>query len=205
MRNALIALALIVVGVAVWYGLTPSKPQAPPQVFIKGKDTASVVEIDTSKGKIQLQLFRKKAPNTVANFLAYVRAGFYTGTIFHRVKPEFVVQGGGFLPGMTKKQTGKPIKNEADNGLSNKAGMVAMARKKDPHSATSQFFINMKSNSMLDHDSKTYSGWGYCVFGKVIKGMDVAKDIQYVKTTIVGFRADIPVEHILIKSIKIIR
>ena len=91
---------------------------------------------------------------------------------------------------MTKKQTGKPIKNEADNGLLNKVGTVAMARKKDPHSATSQFFINAKDNSMLDHESKSYHGWGYCVFGKVIKGMDVVKDIQYVKTTIVGFRAD---------------
>ncbi len=205
MRYAIVVVVLVLAGGVAWYSLSPSKPQAPPQVFIKGKDTASVVELDTSKGKIQIQLFRKKAPNTVANFLAYVRAGFYNGTIFHRVKPEFVVQGGGFLPGMTKKQTGKPIKNEADNGLLNKVGTVAMARKKDPHSATSQFFINAKDNSMLDHESRSYHGWGYCVFGKVIKGMDVVKDIQYVKTTIVGFRADIPVETILIKSVKILR
>lgn len=205
MSNAIKAFVVCLAGGITWFSMTSCKPSKPPQVFVKGTDKASVVEMDTSVGKIQVELFRKKAPNTVANFLAYVRAGFYNGTIFHRVKRNFVVQGGGFLPGMGKKTTGKPIKNEADNGLSNKAGTIAMAREKDPHSATSQFYFNVKTNTLLDHERKNYHGWGHCVFGKVLKGMDVIKKMHTVDTKIQGFRADIPKTPILIKSIKIIR
>lgn len=205
MRVTVAVVVLALVGGIVWYGMSNGGPQSPPQIFVQGKDTASIVEIETSKGKIQVELFRKKAPNTTANFLAYVRAGFYDGTIFHRVKPDFVIQGGGLLPNRREKMAGKPINNEADNGLKNEEGTVAMARKKDPHSATSQFFINVKNNTMLDHQGKNYQGWGYCVFGRVIKGMDVVKEIQSVETTIVHFQADIPVTPILIKSVKILR
>ncbi len=204
MRFAIAAVVLVLVGGVVWYGISTSEPPPPPQIFKKGNDTASVVEIDTSMGKIQATLFRKKAPITTANFLAYVRAGFYNGTIFHRVIPNFMIQGGGFLPNMSKKLTGKPIKNEATNGLSNKIGTLAMARTKSPHSATSQFFINVKTNTELDHSGKTRRGWGYCVFGKVSKGMDVVKKIRNVQTEIQNYRANVPVTPVLIKSIKIL-
>jgi len=129
------------------------------------------VVMETSKGTVVIELYGDKAPMTTANFIAYVEAKFYDGTIFHRVIRNFMIQGGGFTADMQKKDNRPPVKNEADNGLKNNTGTIAMARTSDPHSATSQFFINVKDNTPLNHKSKTRNGWGYCVFGRVIKGM----------------------------------
>ena len=139
------------------------------------------VEMETSKGKMVIELFPEKAPETVKNFLNYVETKYYDGTIFHRVIPKFMIQGGGFTSDMKQKSAGAPIKNEADNGLKNDRGTIAMARTGDPHSATAQFFINSVNNDFLNHKSKTQQGWGYVVFGKVIAGMDVIDAISAVK------------------------
>ena len=138
-----------------------------------------VVEIETSKGSLRVELFLDKAPGTVNNFLQYVDGGFYAGTIFHRVIENFMVQGGGFTEQMNQKDTNPPIQSEADNGLSNTRGTLAMARTSDPHSATAQFFINATDrNTFLDHESKTSQGWGYCVFAKVVEGLEVVDQIK---------------------------
>ena len=156
------------------------------------------VIINTSKGNIVLELYPEKAPKTVESFLNYARSGHYDGTIFHRVIPNFMIQGGGFTPDMENKLTDPPIQNEADNGLKNKRGTVAMARTRDPHSATDQFFINTKNNTFLDHRSKTSQGWGYSVFGNVVDGMDVVDVISTVKTGTKGRMANVPVEPVVI-------
>ncbi|OQY43795.1 MAG: peptidylprolyl isomerase [Desulfobacteraceae bacterium 4572_87] len=156
------------------------------------------VIMETSKGTIVLEIFPDEAPETVKNFLKYVRWGHYDGTIFHRVIPNFMIQGGGFTPDMKRQTTEMPVQNEADNGLKNKRGTVAMARTPDPHSATDQFFINTKSNSFLNHKNKTAQGWGYTVFGKVVKGMDVVDAISGVKTTKKDMMGDVPVEPVKI-------
>ena len=148
--------------------------------------------LETSKGVIVLELDPKAASNTVENFLSYVRDGFYDGTIFHRVIKGFMIQGGGFTEAMQQKSTHAPIMNEADNGLQNKRGTVAMARTMDPHSATAQFFINTVDNSFLDHKGKTSNGWGYCVFGKVIEGMHAVDTIESVSTTTKAGHSDVP-------------
>ena len=158
------------------------------------------VVLDTSKGKIVLELFADKAPETVKNFLAYVDANFYNSTIFHRVIPNFMIQGGGFTSEMKQKPTKDPIKNEADNRLRNQRGTIAMARTSDPHSATAQFFINTVNNDFLNHKNKTSQGWGYAAFGKVIEGMNTVDAISGVKTTKRGPHQDVPVEAVLIKS-----
>lgn len=164
-----------------------------------------MVEMKTSLGTIKIKLFEHEAPNTVANFLAYVKEGFYDGSIFHRVIANFMIQGGGFESGMSKLSGLKsPIKNEANNGLKNEKGTIAMARTADPHSATCQFFINCNDNSNLDHERETEAGWGYCVFGKVEEGMDVVENISRVKTSFSGFHRDVPVEDIVIESIKVV-
>ena len=155
------------------------------------------VTIETSKGSIELELDAAKAPITVANFVSYVKKGFYDGLIFHRVIPDFMIQGGGFTPDMQQKDTDAKIQNEAKNGLKNIRGAIAMARTSDPHSASSQFFIVHKDSSFLDYPGQ--DGWGYCVFGKVTKGLDVVDAIAAVKT---GAR-DVPVEQIIIKIAKI--
>ncbi len=156
------------------------------------------VMIITNRGDIRLELFPDKAPVTVANFLQYANDGFYNGTIFHRVISHFMIQGGGMTPDMTKKQTREPIINEADNGLKNVRGTIAMARTNDVNSATSQFFINVELNVSLDHTAKTDSRtWGYAVFGKVIEGMDVVDDIRFVATD----QRDVPTEPVIIESI----
>jgi peptidyl-prolyl cis-trans isomerase B (cyclophilin B) len=159
-----------------------------------------VVILDTSKGKITLELNQEKASKTVENFLAYVASGHYNGTIFHRVIPDFMIQGGGFDSQMVQKPTKPPILNEADNGLVNSRGTIAMARTSDPNSATAQFFINVKDNSFLNHTGKNPRGWGYAVFGKVIEGMDVVDSIVGVKTGAKGMFRDVPLEEIVIKS-----
>ena len=169
-----------------------------PSGAIGGLSDNPQVIMETSKGTIVLEVFPDEAPETVKNFLQYVRWGHYDGTIFHRVIPDFMIQGGGLTPGMKKKTTEMPIQNEADNGLKNKLGTVAMARTPDPHSATDQFFINTKSNGFLDHKNKTAEGWGYTVFGKVVKGMDVVNAISGVKTAKKGMMSNVPVEPVLI-------
>ena len=163
------------------------------------------VEMETSKGKMVIELFPDKAPETVKNFLNYVETKYYDGTIFHRVIPKFMIQGGGFTADMKQKSAGAPIKNEADNGLKNDRGTIAMARTGDPHSATAQFFINSVNNDFLNHTSKTQQGWGYVVFGKVISGMDVIDAISAVKTVTRGGFRDVPAETIEIISAKVLK
>jgi peptidyl-prolyl cis-trans isomerase B (cyclophilin B) len=163
------------------------------------------VEMETSKGKLVIELFPEKAPETVKNFLDYVGAKYYDGTIFHRVIPNFMIQGGGFTSDMKKKSAGAPIKNEADNGLKNNRGTIAMARTGDPHSATAQFFINAINNDFLNHKSKTQQGWGYVVFGKVIKGMEVIDAISAVKTVTRGSYRDVPAETIEIRRAVVLK
>lgn len=154
-------------------------------------------------GDIKLELFADKAPKTVENFLAYVDSGFFDLTIFHRVIPNFMIQGGGFEADMTQKDTNAPIENEADNGVANKRGTIAMARTNDPHSATSQFFINTADNDFLDFKSATPSGWGYCVFGEVVEGLDVLDKISGVKTGNHGMHADVPTVPIIIEKVSV--
>ena len=158
------------------------------------------VVFETSKGKIVLELYADKAPLTVKNFLAYVDAKFYDGTIFHRVIPNFMIQGGGFTADMDQKPTNDPIQNEADNGLKNQLGTIAMARTPDPHSATGQFFINSASNDFLNFKSKSTQGWGYAVFGKVVEGIEVVDAISAVKTETQGMYQDVPAEPVVINS-----
>lgn len=167
--------------------------------------TGRVVEIKTSKGAITIELYPDKAPKTVANFLGYVKDKFYDGTVFHRVIDNFMVQGGGFDSSYNKKPTRAPVENEADNGLKNAVGTVAMARTPDPHSASAQFFINTKNNEFLNFRSKTPEGWGYTVFGKVTSGMDVVNQISKTKTGAKGpFGSDVPLEDVVIESARIV-
>jgi cyclophilin family peptidyl-prolyl cis-trans isomerase len=156
------------------------------------------VRLTTSAGVIEIELDAKKAPNTVRNFLEYLDAGFYNGTVFHRVIPGFMIQAGGFQPGMKEKTTRTPIRNEADNGLKNLSGTIAMARTPDPHSASAQFFINTVDNAFLDHRDKSTQGWGYCVFGKVTKGMDVVRKIEATPTRRFGQYQDVPAKDVVI-------
>jgi cyclophilin family peptidyl-prolyl cis-trans isomerase len=166
----------------------------------KPGDNPKVV-LDTTKGKIVIELYLQNAPETVVNFLSYVDAKFYDGTIFHRVIPNFMIQGGGFTADMQRKPGKAPIKNEADKGLKNERGTIAMARTGDPHSATAQFFINTVDNDFLNHKNKTQQGWGYAAFGKVIEGMDVVDAISAVKTTRYQQFRDVPAEPVVIKSV----
>jgi cyclophilin family peptidyl-prolyl cis-trans isomerase len=159
------------------------------------------VALDTAKGKIVVELFPDKAPLTVANFLLYVKSGFYDGVIFHRVIPNFMVQTGGFTPDMKQKPTKGQIQNESRNGLSNERGTLAMARLSEPHTASSQFFINLKDNRSLDHSPR---GWGYTVFGRVVEGMDVVDAIATVRTTTKGPHGDVPIEAITIKKASVV-
>ncbi|WP_297216860.1 peptidylprolyl isomerase [uncultured Desulfovibrio sp.] len=158
-----------------------------------------VVKLETSLGDIVLRLDATKAPRTVANFVEYVRAGQYDGTIFHRVIRDFMIQGGGMTPDLREKPTRAPIRNEADNGLENRRYTIAMARTAEPHSATSQFFINTRDNAFLDYRGATPQGWGYAVFGKVIRGQNVVDKIAAVPTTSRGFYDDVPQEPVIIK------
>lgn len=160
-----------------------------------------MIAIYTNHGKIVLELDTENTPKTASNFMEYVKKGYYDGTIFHRVIDGFMIQGGGFEPGMETKFNGKTIENEADKGQSNKRGTIAMARTSDPHSATSQFFINVADNDFLDHKSKSASGWGYCAFGHVVEGMDVVDKIKAVKTTSRRGHQDVPVDDIVIDRV----
>ena len=163
-----------------------------------------MVIIRTTFGDIKLELDAEKAPITVANFLEYARAGFYDGTIFHRVINNFMIQGGGFDTSMVQKAVRKPIQNEADNGLKNDFGTIAMARTTDPHSATAQFFINVKDNDFLNHSGKNMQGWGYAVFGRMVDGEDVLEKIRNVKTASSRGHQDVPVDSVIIESVEVI-
>jgi peptidyl-prolyl cis-trans isomerase B (cyclophilin B) len=163
-----------------------------------------MVKLHTNHGIIELELDEKRAPLTVANFLQYVRDGHYNGTIFHRVIDGFMVQGGGFAPGMKQKPTRPAVKNEADNKLKNAVYTVAMARTSDPHSASAQFFINVADNGFLDHTAPNPQGWGYCVFGKVTAGTEVVDKIKGVKTGRSGMHQDVPVEDVVIEKAEIV-
>jgi len=160
------------------------------------------VLLTTNHGNIKIELDADKAPKTVANFLGYVNSGHYNGTIFHRVIDGFMIQGGGFEPGMKQKPTAAPVENEAANGLKNEPYSLAMARTSDPHSASAQFFINIKNNSFLDHPGQ--DGWGYCVFGKVVEGTEVVDQIKKVKTTRTGMFADVPVDDVVIEKAEVV-
>jgi peptidyl-prolyl cis-trans isomerase B (cyclophilin B) len=159
-----------------------------------------MVELQTNHGTIKIELNAEKAPKSVANFLTYVKSGHYDNTVFHRVIDGFMIQGGGFEPGMTQKPTGAAVDNEANNGLKNVKGSVAMARTNDPHSATAQFFINVSDNDFLNFSSPTPQGWGYTVFGQVTEGLDVIEKIRKVKTGTKGFHQDVPVDDVIIEK-----
>jgi peptidyl-prolyl cis-trans isomerase B (cyclophilin B) len=163
-----------------------------------------MVELHTNHGVIKLELDAEKAPKSVENFLNYVKAGHYDNTVFHRVIDGFMIQGGGFEPGMKQKPTEDPITNEANNGLKNVNGSIAMARTNDPHSATAQFFINVNDNDFLNHTSPTPQGWGYAVFGKVVEGLDVVEKIKKVKTGSKGFHQDVPADDVIIEKAVIV-
>jgi len=163
----------------------------------------TMIKLHTNHGTITLQLDAEKAPLTVKNFLEYVNSGFFSNTIFHRVIPNFMIQGGGFEPGMKQKPTNAPVKNEAANGLKNDIYTIAMARTSDPHSATAQFFINTKNNGFLDYPGQ--DGWGYCVFGKVVEGKEVVDAIAKVSTGSSGFHQDVPKEDVIITKAEVVQ
>jgi cyclophilin family peptidyl-prolyl cis-trans isomerase len=181
---------------------TPPKLTPPP---------SPVVVMETSMGTVEIELYPEHAPKTVANFLSYVNEKYFDGTIFHRVINTFMIQGGGFTKGLKEKETKPPVENEADNGLKNDVGTIAMARTNDPHSATSQFFINVKDNASLNFTAKTPQGWGYCVFGKVTSGMETVNKIKAVKTETKQFEThgqkvpfqDVPTQQVVIKSVRL--
>jgi peptidyl-prolyl cis-trans isomerase A (cyclophilin A) len=160
------------------------------------------LEVKTSQGILTVELYQDKAPRTVENFLQYARDGFFNGTVFHRVIQGFMIQGGGFTPDMKQKETRAPIQNEARNGLKNELGTLAMARTSDPHSASAQFFINLKDNSFLDYPGR--DGWGYAVFGKVVQGMEVVQKIATVPTTNAGPHQNVPATPVVIESVKLL-
>ena len=188
---------------AVSIGLAPTSAFTQDSHTDKEGNHMVKVTMDTSKGVIKLELDADKAPLSVANFVEYAKSGFYDNTIFHRVIPGFMIQGGGFEPDMKQKATRASIRNEAGNGLKNLTGTVAMARTPDPHSATAQFFINVKDNDFLDFKSETPQGWGYAVFGKVVDGMDTVRTIEKVRTGTVSGMGDVPIEPVVINKVTI--
>lgn len=163
-----------------------------------------MIRMQTNHGDITLELFEDKAPETCKNFLQYATDGFYDGTVFHRVIKGFMIQGGGFTPDMRQKPTKAPVKNEADNGIDNTAGSVAMARTSDPHSATAQFFINVSDNDFLNFRAPTAAGWGYCVFGRVVDGMETIRAIEKVATGSKAGHQDVPNDDVVIESVTVI-
>ena len=196
-------LIVIVTAVAVIFFLSPSD-QNDQTTYYPQEDQMSLVTISTSAGDIHLELDAENAPITVANFLQLAKDGYYNGTIFHRIIDGFMVQGGGLDENMAPKPTGtEPIQNEANNGLKNDRGTLAMARTGDPHSATGQFFVNHKDNDFLNHTSETSQGWGYAVFGSVINGMDIVDQIALSTTSTVGGYADAPLEPTIINSVTV--
>jgi cyclophilin family peptidyl-prolyl cis-trans isomerase len=195
--NRYLAIALLITGIASFSATTFAKEKAGDNMQ---KITNPVVRLQTTAGNIDIELFQDKSPISVKNFIAYVESGFYNGTIFHRVIKGFMIQGGGFTSGIKKdtKKTKATIHNEAENGLKNKTGTIAMARLPQPHTASSQFFINTKDNISLDHRGKTATGWGYAVFGKVVKGMKVVRKIENSATHNVGRYQNVPKKEVII-------
>ena len=194
-----LALSVCLAGASI----AQTKPQSPSTPPTQGK-TMSQVKFTTTMGSFTLQLDAAKAPKTVENFLQYVRDGHYTGTVFHRVIGNFMIQGGGFEKGMKQKPTRAPVENEANNGLKNDNYTVAMARTSDPHSASAQFFINVKDNGFLNHSAPTAQGWGYAVFGKVIDGTDTVEAIKKVPTGNKGGHGDVPTTDVVIEKAEIL-
>ncbi len=197
MTALLATVSMTLISVALAQAADPPKSPTP--------EKAPVVVLKTSMGEVKIELYPDKAPITVKNFLDYVEAKHYDGTIFHRVIPQFMIQGGGFTPDMQQKPTKAPIKNEAGNGLKNTNGTIAMARTGVVDSATSQFFINTKDNAFLDHRDETPSGFGYAVFGKVVSGMDVLKKIEAVPTTTKGPHQNVPTTPVVIESARLVQ
>ena len=195
MKSLKFVLAFLLVGLCVLPAQAASTPAT--------KGNMKMVKLHTNKGTITLQLDAEKAPVTVQNFIDYVNSGFFSNTIFHRVIPNFMIQGGGFEPGMKQKPTNAPIKNEAANGLKNDIYTIAMARTNDPQSATAQFFINTQNNSFLNYPGQ--DGWGYCVFGVVVEGKEVVDAIGKVKTGSNGFHQDVPKEDVIITSAEVVK
>ena len=218
LSTSIITLTLVALGIVLIYGFSILQSKAPDDDGERQKEANKIVEtppkeqtqteirknplvvLETSMGTIRLELNYEKAPRTVENFLHYVDSGYYTGTVFHRVIPDFMIQGGGMNENLEELQTSPPIRNEANNGLSNKRGTIAMARTAFVHSATSQFFINVADNPYLDYRDNTAAGYGYCVFGRVISGMDTVDKIVNVPTHTVEPHSDVPVESIVIED-----
>jgi len=197
---------IVILGAALTlgFGATEARAGGKGRLVAKGSK-GTVVAIVTNHGTFQIQLFRSKAPKTTANFLKYVTSGFYKGTTFHRVISNFMIQGGGLTKNMVRKATRAAIRNEATNGLSNKRYTVAMARTASPHSATAQFFVNVKDNTFLDHKAPRGKQWGYCVFAKVISGKNVVEKIRNVATGRVGGRPNVPLRPVVIKRVYVVK
>lgn len=204
MRNLFSLLAATLLGLACWTVLAGVPAQSETGSSPSHRELPSMINLHTSLGVIGIELDHERAPATAANFVQYVQDGFYDGTLFHRVIDGFMVQGGGFLPGMQQKRARAPIQNEADNGLRNQRGTIAMARTPDPHSASAQFFINVADNAFLDFKSKTEAGWGYCVFGQVTEGMDVVDRIKGVATTSRAGHRDVPADDVVIERATVV-
>ena len=201
-RRALICATLFLAVAACSGG--EDKPQSTESTKAAAPAKSPIVEIKTNKGTIAVELYSDKAPKSVENFLAYAESGFYNGTIFHRVINDFMIQGGGYTANLERKETRAPIPNEANNGLKNEVGTVAMARTSDPNSATSQFFINVRDNAFLDFQSETPQGWGYAVFGKVVEGMDIVNAIKQTPTSDRGGAfANLPQDQVVIESVSV--
>jgi len=203
---AISLLAIVLIGTATAGHHAKSETAEPKKAKKESTSTEiknTMVTIKTNMGEIQLELDADKAPLSVANFIQYAKDGHYDGVIFHRVIPNFMIQGGGFDPAMEQKPTRAPVVNEANNGLKNDKYTVAMARTQDPHSASAQFFINTKDNDFLNHSSETTSGWGYAVFGKVTAGNDVVDAVEKVETGQVGPYGDVPKESVVIESVTV--
>lgn len=203
-RSVLIASALLLGTLVSGCGASEPGTQVVSTAPAPGEPPNPRVELDTSQGRLVVELFPKRAPRSVENFLAYVNSGFYDGTIFHRVIPGFMIQGGGMTPELVEKPKNAPIPNEADNGLRNLRGTLAMARTGDPHSATSQFFVNVADNRFLDHRGKSPEGWGYAVFGQVVEGMAVADAIVAVPRGRVGPFDDVPATPVVIRHARVL-
>jgi len=199
MKKALLILVIIFFS-GYCYAMGGNPPETKGDTMAKGG--SNIVVIETSKGKMRVELYPDKTPVTVQNFLSYIDKGHYDGTIFHRVIPGFMIQGGGFEKGLAEKGTQSPIKNEAGQGIKNERGTIAMARTNIVDSATSQFFINVADNDFLNHQNDSQQGYGYCAFGKVIEGMDVADAISRAERHSVSYYDDVPVEDIVIVSVK---
>lgn len=202
MKYILLILSLFFISSTVCYAAADKKAEE-KSTGVK-MSTNTKVKIETTMGDITIELDAKNAPISTENFLSYVKEGFYDGTIFHRVIPNFMVQGGGMTPDMAEKETKATIKNEANNGLLNDRGTVAMARTNEPHSASSQFFINVKDNAFLNFTAENMQGWGYAVFGKVTEGMDIVDKIVAVERGNLGFHQDVPKEAIIMNKVSIV-